>query len=72
MPAPIVTFTFSAAPAGPALATVREAADTPTLPEPCFTTALTIRGHPQPGLLEGGKLLRRAGAILGVKLTTRS
>jgi hypothetical protein len=32
---------------------------------------LTIRGHRQPGLLEGGRLLREAGAILGVKLTTR-
>ena len=72
MPAPIVTFTFSAAPAGPALATVSEAANTPAQAEPCFATVLTIRGHRQPGLLEGGTLLRRAGAILGVKLTTRS
>lgn len=71
LPAPIVTFTFRATEAGPALATVTEPANTPAVAEPCFTTALTIRGHRQPGLLEGGKLLRQAGAILGVRLTTR-
>jgi hypothetical protein len=71
LPAPIVTFTFRAGTTGPALATVSEAANTPTQAGPCFTTALTIRGHREPGLLEGGKLLRQAGAILGVKLTTR-
>jgi hypothetical protein len=70
LPAPIVTFTFHATPSGPALATVTEATNTPTGAEPCFTTALTIRGHREPGLLEGGRLLRQAGAILGVKLTT--
>jgi len=71
MPAPIVTFTFRAAMAGPVLATVSGPANTPTTAEPCFTTTLTIRGHEQPGLLEGGRLLREAGTILGVKLTTR-
>jgi len=71
LPAPIVTFTFRAAPTSPALATVSEAANTPAQAEPCFTTALTIRGHREPGLLAGGKLLRQAGAILGVKLTSR-
>jgi hypothetical protein len=71
MPAPIVTFMFRAGPAEPVLATVREAADTPESAEPCFTTTLTIRGHRQPGLLEGARLLRQAGAILGVNLTTR-
>jgi len=70
LPAPIVTFTFRTTPAGPALATVSEAANTPTQAEPCFTTTLTIRGHREPDLLEGGKLLRKAGAMLGVKLTT--
>jgi hypothetical protein len=71
MPAPIVTFTFRAAPAGSVLAAVREAANTPASAEPCFATTLMIRRHAQPDLLEGGTLLRRAGAILGVKLTTR-
>jgi hypothetical protein len=70
-PAPIVKFTFRATEAGPALATVTEPANTPAVAEPCFTTALTIRGRRQPGLLDGGTLLRQAGAILGVKLTTR-
>jgi hypothetical protein len=71
LPAAIVTFAFRSAPDGPVLATVTEASDTPTGAEPCFTTELTIRGHRELGLLEGGRLLRRAGAILGVKLTTR-
>jgi hypothetical protein len=70
-PAPIVTFTFRRSPDGRVLATVSEPADTPTDADPCFATALTIRGHPEPGLLEGGTLLRQAGAILGVRLTTR-
>jgi hypothetical protein len=72
LPAPIVTFAFRSAPDGPVLATVTEASNTPTGAEPCFTADLTIRGHREPGLLEGGRLLRRAGAILGVKLTTPS
>jgi hypothetical protein len=71
LPAPTVTFTFRGAPAGAALATVSEPADTPAEAEPCFATALTISGHRQPSLLEGGKLLREAGAILSVKLATR-
>ncbi len=71
LPAPIDTFTFRPARSGPVLATVSEAANTPAVAEPCFTTSLMIRGHRQPGLLEGGRLLRQAGAILGVKLTTR-
>jgi hypothetical protein len=50
---------------------VSEPADTPSGAEPCFTTSLTIRGHSEPGLLEGGTLLRQAAAILGVTLTTR-
>ncbi len=69
MVAPIDTFTFRSAPSGPALATVSEPANDPAGAEPCFTAAFTIRRHHEPGLLEGGKLLHRAGAILGVKLT---
>lgn len=69
--APIVTFTFRASPDGPVLATVTEAANTPAGADPCFAAGLTIRGHRQPSLLEGGRLLRQADAILGVKLTTR-
>lgn len=69
--APIVTFTFRTAAAGPILATVSEPANTPTSASPCFTAALTIHGRHQPGLLEGGVLLQRASAILGRRLVTR-
>ncbi len=68
---PIDTFTFRATAAGPALAKVTLAADSPTDADPCFTATLRIRGHLEPGLLEGGRLLRRAGALLGVTLTSR-
>jgi hypothetical protein len=67
--APVDPFTFRSSPHGPALATVSEPANNPTGAEPCFTAAFTIRGHHERGLLEGGMLLRRASAILGVKLT---
>jgi len=68
---PIVTFTFRATgTSGPVLASVALPEDSPTGADPCFTAALRIRGHLEPGLLEGGRLLRRAGAILGVKLVS--
>ncbi|MBV8218152.1 MAG: hypothetical protein JO325_06800, partial [Solirubrobacterales bacterium] len=67
----IDTFTFRASPAGAALAQVTEPADEPTTAGPCFITTLQVRGQREPGLLEGGKLLRQSGAILGLKLTTR-
>jgi hypothetical protein len=69
---PIDTFTFRATAAGPVLAKVTLAADSPTDADPCFTATLRIRGHLEPGLLGGGTLLRRAGAILGVKLASRA
>jgi hypothetical protein len=71
LPAPIVTFTFRAAPDGPVLATVSEPSDTPTDADPCFAATLRIRGHLEPALLDGGRLLHRAGVILGVKLSSR-
>lgn len=71
LPAPIVTFTFRAAPDGPVLATVSEPSNTPISADPCFTATLRLRGHLEPALLNGGRLLRRAGAILGVKLSSR-
>lgn len=71
MVAPTDTFTFRVSPGGPVMAQVTEPSDQPTSAGPCFITTLQIRGHREPGLLEGGKLLRRAGAILGLKLTTR-
>ena len=71
MLAPIDTFTFRASPGGPALARVTAPANEPTTAGPCFITTLQIRGHGEPGLLEGGKLLRQAGSIVGLKLTTR-
>ena len=72
MVAPLDTLTFRSSPSGPALATVSEPADNPTDADPCFAAPFTIRGHREPGLLEGGMLLRQAGAILGVKLTRRT
>jgi hypothetical protein len=71
MLAPTDTFAFRATAGGPALARVTAPANEPTTAGPCFITTLQIRGHSGPGLLEGGKLLRRAGAILGLRLTTR-
>ena len=71
MVSPTDTFTFRSTPAGPVLAQVTEPADWPTVAEPCFITTLQIRGHREQGLLEGGRLERQAGAILGVNLTTR-
>lgn len=68
---PAVTFTFRRGLSGPVLGEVSEPADTPTLASPCALTALTVRGHREPGLLEGGVLLRKAGQILGVRLTSR-
>ena len=70
-PAPIDTFTFRATPAGAVLARVSEPADTPANADVCATAMLTIRGHRERALLEGGALLREAGALLGVKLTAR-
>ena len=66
---PIDTFIFRATPAGPPLATVSEPADTPIDPSPCAPTTLTVRGHRLNALLEGGILLKRAGRLLGVRLT---
>lgn len=71
MLAPTDTFTFRASSGGPVLAQVSEPANWPTIAEPCFIATLQVRGRREPGLLEGGRLLRQAGAILGVKLTTR-
>jgi hypothetical protein len=67
---PVDAFTFRATPAGPALARVSELAATPTYIDGCETATLRIRGHLEPPLVEGGTLLRRAGAILHVKLTS--
>lgn len=66
---PIDTFTFRASLAGPPLATVSESANTPTDPSPCAPTTLTVHGHRLDSLLEGGVLLKRAGRLLGVRLT---
>lgn len=71
MPAPIVTLSFRGRVGGRILARVSEPADTATRASPCALTALTIRGHRERGLLEGGVLLRKAGQILGVQLTSR-
>lgn len=66
---PIDTFIFRASVAGPPLATISESAYTPTDPSPCAPTTLTVRGHRLKSLLQGGILLKRAGRLLGVRLT---
>jgi hypothetical protein len=63
------TFVFRAASDGPALARVTESAATPSTSQGCLSTTLTIRGHRQPELMDGGVLLHKAGSLLGVKLT---
>jgi hypothetical protein len=67
--APIDTFTFRSGPSGRILARLSEPADTPTSADICATTPLTILGHREPSLLEGGRLLQEVGQILGVRLT---
>jgi hypothetical protein len=67
---PVDTFTFRAR-AGQILASVTEAADTPVVDNPCETASLRIRGHREPQLQNGGLLLQKARAVLGVTLARR-
>ncbi|MEA2410251.1 MAG: hypothetical protein QOC77_812, partial [Thermoleophilaceae bacterium] len=67
--APLDTFVFRAGRRGRALASVSESAYTPAQASPCALSTLTIRGHRQAALLQGGVLLRQAGRLLGVRLT---
>lgn len=64
----LVTFVFRSTDRGPALAMVSEYSGTPTTPYPCAATWLVIRGHNQPDLQDGGRLLKGAGALLKVRL----
>lgn len=66
---PVDTFTFRADPRGRVLARVSESAYTPAEASPCALTSLSIRGHHEPGLMDGGVLLRQAGSLLGLRLT---
>lgn len=68
--APTVTITFRDA-AGRDVATVSEPANTLDTLGPCFAVSFTVRGRQQPGLMDGRTLLRRAGAIVGVRLVRR-
>jgi hypothetical protein len=63
------TFTFRDASGGRALAQASESSYTPNGPDPCYPTYLTIRGRLKADLLDGGILLTRADAILGLKLS---
>jgi hypothetical protein len=65
---PVDTFVFRADPEGPILAKVTELAATPATLAPCTTTSLTVRGRKEPELMDGGVLLNKAGALLGVRL----
>jgi hypothetical protein len=58
---PIDVFRFRADPAARALATVSMWAGTPTTSYPCFVSSLWIRARRQPGLADGGVLLKAAG-----------
>jgi hypothetical protein len=69
---PVVRFVFRASVNGRVLARVRELAETPVDAGLCEAGSLTVRGHHEPGLANGGRLLREAGRLLGVKLTRRS
>ncbi|MEO8968345.1 MAG: hypothetical protein ABI355_11940, partial [Solirubrobacteraceae bacterium] len=66
---PLDTFVFRAAVGGRALARVSALAVTPPTADPCELTELTIGANREPALMQGGVLLRRAGSLLGVKLT---
>lgn len=68
--APIVTIVFRNA-GGARLASTSEEADTPDVAGPCSSVTFTVGGHPEPSLLDGHTLLRRAGAIAGVRLVRR-
>ena len=65
---PIDRFVFRAAAGGPVLAKITELAATPPEDYPCFDTSLTIRGHHEPPLQDGGVLLKQAGSLLNVRL----
>jgi hypothetical protein len=69
--APLDTFTFRGAPGGRVLAKLSERADTPADAGLCAEASLIVRGHREPGVLDGGTMLREAGALLHVKLTAR-
>jgi hypothetical protein len=62
------TFRFRASPTSTSLATASLYADTSATDDPCAHTSLSIRGHRQQPIADGGALLTQAGAILSVKL----
>jgi hypothetical protein len=66
---PFDSFTFRATATGPVLASFRESAGTPPEDDPCATASLTIRGHNEPAIVEGGTLLHEVDRLLNVRLT---
>jgi hypothetical protein len=66
---PVDSFIFRSSRAGPVLASVTELASELSVDDPCSRTLLTIRGHHEPGLQDGGILIRQAGALLHDKLS---
>jgi hypothetical protein len=66
---PVDRFIFRSAPGGAVLARITELAATPTEDYPCFGTSLTIRGHHEPPLQDGGILLKQAGSLLRIRLS---
>ena len=65
---PVDRFVFRRSTTGPILAT-SPVTMTPTIADPCGATKLVIRGHREPELQDGGRLLKQAGALLNVRLS---
>jgi hypothetical protein len=68
---PTIELTFRARRGGPSLAFVSLSGVTPAEVSPCFAAQFVVHHHPQPGLYDGGLLLRRTGHLLGVRLISR-
>jgi hypothetical protein len=67
---PVVSFRFLSALGGMLLAEASEVAYATESSGPCEAMTLSIRGHAEPPLEDGGTVLRKLGRLLGVKLLT--
>jgi hypothetical protein len=67
--APVVTFTFRAAPGGPALANTSEPASATEPTTPCDPMTIPIEGRRWTPLLGGASVVQAAQRILRIKLT---
>jgi hypothetical protein len=62
------SFVIRPTPLGPALAKVTEIVSTASTDDPCIGTSLTVNGHHEPTLQDGGILLKQAGRLLEARL----